>query len=156
MATAAWAARRRINSSSPSLKDGEYRLTDSVHRLIHQGLQVDCYQIYDQDEIQGINTRPDLEQAGFILLKRSFRPRREQERNVVRFGTGGWRAVIGEGFSPTLLVKDANGLAVDSESIAYADRIIFLKDGKLVDETRLSQNGSESARVVKEKADALA
>lgn len=44
----------------------------------------------------------------------------------------------------------------DPRIAAYADRIIFLKDGKLVDETRLSQNGSESARVVKEKADALA
>ncbi len=44
----------------------------------------------------------------------------------------------------------------DPRIAAYADRIIFLKDGRLVDETRLSQNGSESARVLKEKADALA
>jgi len=37
-------------------------------------------------------------------------------------------AVIGEGFSPTLLVKDINGLAVDSESIAYADKMIMDMD----------------------------
>ncbi|NLM86299.1 MAG: hypothetical protein GX171_06375 [Clostridiales bacterium] len=37
-------------------------------------------------------------------------------------------AVIGEGFSPTLIVKDVNGLAVDSESIAYADKIILDMD----------------------------
>ena len=43
----------------------------------------------------------------------------------------------------------------DPRIAAYADRIIFLKDGKLVDETRLSNNGAESERVLKEKADAL-
>ena len=43
----------------------------------------------------------------------------------------------------------------DPRIAAYADRIIFLKDGKLVDETRLSNNGAESERALKEKADAL-
>jgi phosphomannomutase len=28
-----------------------------------------------------------------------FRPRRQEEQNLVTFGTGGWRAVIGEGFT---------------------------------------------------------
>lgn len=88
-----------LQALQPSLRDGEYRLTDSVHRLIRSGLAVESYQIYDEDEIQGINTRTDLEQAEFILQKRLFQPRREEERNIVRFGTGGWRAVIGEGFN---------------------------------------------------------
>ena len=83
----------------PSPLDGEYRLTDLAHRLIHYGLAVESYQIYDQDEIQGINTREDLEQAEFILQKRLYRPRQQEERNIVTFGTGGWRAVIGEGFT---------------------------------------------------------
>ena len=83
----------------PSPLDGEYRLTDLAHRLIHYGLAVESYQIYDQDEIQGVNTREDLERAEFILQKRLFRPRRQEERNIVQFGTGGWRAVIGEGFT---------------------------------------------------------
>lgn len=83
----------------PSPVDDEYRLTDLAHRLIHYGLAVESYQIYDQDEIQGINTREDLERAEFILQKRLFRPRRQEERNIVQFGTGGWRAVIGEGFT---------------------------------------------------------
>lgn len=34
-------------------------------------------------------------------------------------------AVVGEGFSPTLVVKDVNGLAVDSETVAYADKMIL-------------------------------
>jgi phosphomannomutase/molybdopterin-guanine dinucleotide biosynthesis protein A len=83
----------------PASPDGEYRLTDCVHQMIHSGLQVERYQIYDQDEVQGINTCEDLQHAEFILQKRLFRPRREEEQNQVAFGTGGWRAIIGEGFT---------------------------------------------------------
>jgi len=79
--------------------DGEYRLTDCVHQLIRSGLEVESYRIYDQDEVQGINTAEDLAQAEFILQKRLFRPRRHEEENQIAFGTGGWRAVIGEGFT---------------------------------------------------------
>ena len=79
--------------------DGRYQLTDCVHELIRSGLRVESYQIYDPDEIQGINTPQDLEQAEFILQKRLLRPRREEEQHQVAFGTGGWRAIIGEGFT---------------------------------------------------------
>lgn len=88
-----------LTTLRPSPLDGEYRLTDLVHRMIRRGLPVESYQIFDQDEIQGINDRADLEQARFILQKRYLKPRREEEFNEVRFGTGGWRAVIGEGFT---------------------------------------------------------
>jgi len=83
----------------PSPVDGEYRLTDCAHRLIHAGMRVESYQIYDQDEVQGINNRADLDAATFILQKRLYRPRRTEEQNLIAFGTGGWRAVIGEGFT---------------------------------------------------------
>ncbi|MGC9396871.1 MAG: sugar phosphate nucleotidyltransferase [Anaerolineae bacterium] len=83
----------------PSPLDGEYRLTDCAHRLIHAGMRVESYQIYDQDEVQGINNRADLDAATFILQKRLYRPRRTEEQNLIAFGTGGWRAVIGEGFT---------------------------------------------------------
>lgn len=83
----------------PSPVDGDFRLTDCAHRLIHAGMRVESYQIYDQDEVLGINTRDDLAQAIFILEKRLYRPRRHEEQNEIAFGTGGWRAVIGEGFT---------------------------------------------------------
>jgi phosphomannomutase len=67
--------------------------------LIRSGLRVDSYQLYDQDEVQGINSAEDLARAEFILQKRLFRPRRQEEQNLVTFGTGGWRAIIGEGFT---------------------------------------------------------
>jgi phosphomannomutase/CTP:molybdopterin cytidylyltransferase MocA len=75
------------------------RLTDWVHELIRSGRRVESYQLYDQDEVQGINTAADLARAEFILEKRLFRPRRQEEQNLVTFGTGGWRAIIGEGFT---------------------------------------------------------
>lgn len=84
---------------SPSPVDGEYRMTDCVHELIRSGLRVESYQTYDEDEVQGINVPEDLERAAFILEKRLFRPRRLEEENQIRFGTGGWRAIIGEGFT---------------------------------------------------------
>jgi phosphomannomutase/CTP:molybdopterin cytidylyltransferase MocA len=84
---------------SPSLRDGEYRLTDCVHELIRSRLRVESYRLYDQDEVQGVNTAEDLTRAEFIVQKRLFRPRRQEEQNLVTFGTGGWRAIIGEGFT---------------------------------------------------------
>jgi alpha-D-glucose phosphate-specific phosphoglucomutase len=88
-----------LQTLPPSLVDGEYRLTDCAHRLIHTGMRVESYQIYDQDEVLGINNRDDLDQATFILQKRLYRPHRTEEQNLIAFGTGGWRAIIGEGFT---------------------------------------------------------
>lgn len=88
-----------LHKLSPSPVDGEYRLTDCVHQLIRSGLRVESYQLYDQDEVQGINTPEDLTQAEYILQKRLYRPRRHEEENQIAFGTGGWRAIIGEGFT---------------------------------------------------------
>jgi putative ABC transport system ATP-binding protein len=58
-------------------------------------------------------------------------------------------------------VSDEYGRSVlmvthDPRIAAYADRILFLKDGKLVDETRLSSNGADQARIVRDKIDFLA
>ena len=88
-----------LQKLSPSPVDGDYRLTDCVHQLIRSGLKVESYQLYDQDEVQGINSDADFERAEFILEKRLYRPRRQEEQNLIAFGTGGWRALIGEGFT---------------------------------------------------------
>jgi phosphomannomutase len=90
---------RALQKLSPSPIDGTYRLTDCVHELIRSGMGVESYQIYDPDEVQGINTAEDLANAEFILQKRLFHPQRPEEESNVVFGTGGWRAIIGEGFT---------------------------------------------------------
>ncbi len=88
-----------LEKLSPSPVDGTYRFTDCVHQLIRSGLKVETYQTYDQDEVQGINTSDDLASAEFILKKRLFQPHRLEDEDRVAFGTGGWRAIIGEGFT---------------------------------------------------------
>jgi phosphomannomutase/CTP:molybdopterin cytidylyltransferase MocA len=100
-----------LEALPPSPLDGKYRLTDCAHRLIRSGLRVESYQIYDQDEVLGINTCDDLAQAEFILQKRLYRPRRHEEQNLIAFGTGGWRAVIGEGFTLHNVRRLAQALA---------------------------------------------
>ncbi|MEZ4622584.1 MAG: phosphoglucomutase/phosphomannomutase family protein [Caldilineaceae bacterium] len=83
--------------------DGQGRqpahFTGVVNGLAHRGATIASYQALDQDELLGINTLADLEQAADILQKRQLQPKRIEERNIIRFGTGGWRALIGEGFT---------------------------------------------------------
>lgn len=43
----------------------------------------------------------------------------------------------------------------DPRIAAYADRIIFLKDGRVVDETRMNGNPAEEAATLKEKVETL-
>ena len=57
-------------------------------------------------------------------------------------------------------VSDEWGRAVlmvthDPRIAAYADRIVFLKDGTIIDETRLSGDGTGEAERVRVKAEAL-
>jgi putative ABC transport system ATP-binding protein len=58
-------------------------------------------------------------------------------------------------------VSDEWGRAVvmvthDPRIAAYADRIIFLKDGTIVDQTRLNGHAASDAKAVKDRAEALA
>jgi phosphomannomutase/molybdopterin-guanine dinucleotide biosynthesis protein A len=77
---------------------GAHRLTDLARRVINSGGRVHSYQIHDPDEVQGINTPQELALAEDIVLKRLFVPRKNTDTKIV-FGTGGWRAVIGEGYT---------------------------------------------------------
>lgn len=90
---------RVLEELTPSARSGKYQFTDCVHGLIRFGCEIASFQLNDPDEVQGINNAHDLELAQFILQKRLFRPRRQEEENLVLFGTGGWRAIIGEGFT---------------------------------------------------------
>src|SRR5699024_6329992 len=76
----------------------EHRLTEVARRFIADGAEIASYPIYDTDEVQGINTRAELDLAADIVLRRLFEPRKNTDTHIV-FGTGGWRAIIGEGFT---------------------------------------------------------
>ncbi len=77
---------------------GEHRLTDLARRVITLGKQITSYRIDDTDEVQGINTPAELAVAADIVLRRLFVPKKNTDTRIV-FGTGGWRALIGEGFT---------------------------------------------------------
>ncbi|QAY70416.1 NTP transferase domain-containing protein [Xylanimonas protaetiae] len=78
--------------------EGEHRLTEMARRIIGRGKSIESYQIYDTSEVRGINTPEQLAQAADIVLARLFRPVKSTDTQIV-FGTGGWRALIGEGYT---------------------------------------------------------
>jgi phosphomannomutase len=87
--------------------------TACIRHIVLAGGHVESYQALDEDELLGINTADDLDQAAFILQKRQVQPRRIEERNIIRFGTGGWRALIGEGFTLDNVRRLCQALAND-------------------------------------------
>jgi phosphomannomutase/molybdopterin-guanine dinucleotide biosynthesis protein A len=89
------------------------RITDCFNEMIRAGTQVDSYCLIDPSEIQGIDTETDLVRAEFALQERAFRPTRAEEHNQIHFGTGGWRAIIGEGFTLHNVRRVAQALAND-------------------------------------------
>ena len=78
---------------------GEHRLTELAKWVIQGGGHVSSYAILDADEVQGINTTDELQAASDIVLKRLFAPAHTVETGEIAFGTGGWRALIGEAFT---------------------------------------------------------
>ena len=93
---ALWDALERLAGGQPG---ANVPLTACVRPILRAGFGVESYQILDEDELLGINSAENLAEATFILQKRQLQPRRESEQNVIRFGTGGWRALIGEAFT---------------------------------------------------------
>jgi phosphomannomutase/molybdopterin-guanine dinucleotide biosynthesis protein A len=81
---------------------GDLEGRGSLRRLAERAgltLATSEYQIIDPDELHDINTDQDLATAAEILLKRLFAPQHAVESGAINFGTGGWRAKIGEGFT---------------------------------------------------------
>ncbi|WP_435299141.1 NTP transferase domain-containing protein [Timonella sp. A28] len=87
-----------FNQIDALAQENDHRLTSVVKRAIAAGDVIETYRIYDTDEVQGINTSAELEAAESIVLKRLFVPRKNTDTKIV-FGTGGWRAIIGEGYT---------------------------------------------------------
>ncbi|MFN8493578.1 MAG: NTP transferase domain-containing protein [Caldilineaceae bacterium] len=109
-ASALWPA---LQMAVAEASNGVTYFTSCVRYLARSGQCVESYHALDQDELLGINTPQDLEQAAFILQKRQLQPRRIEERNIIRFGTGGWRALIGEGFTLDNVRRLCQALAND-------------------------------------------
>lgn len=99
--TVLWPALEKLVHATTTLpgKHGQAHLPAIVKELALARAPITNYQLLEQDELLGINTLDDLTQAADILQKRQLQPKRIEEENLIHFGTGGWRALIGEGFT---------------------------------------------------------
>ncbi len=93
---ALWPALRRAAEVAAT---SHINFTAAIRQLVRAGGKVERYLALDEDELLGINNPEDLERALFILQKRQLQPKRSAAQNTIQFGTGGWRALIGEGFT---------------------------------------------------------
>ncbi len=129
---ALWSALERLGSQV----EGPLPFTACVRQILRAGHLVTNYQILDEDELLGINSPENLAQAAFILQKRQLQPRREEEHNLIRFGTGGWRALIGEGFTLDNVRRLCQALANDViRQGREADSVIIGYDRRFLSDT---------------------
>lgn len=124
-------------------ESGEYRLTEVARRFIDEGSSVVTYQIYDTDEVQGINTAEALDLAADIVLKRLFTPKKNTD-TAINFGTGGWRAIIGEGYTLPNLRRLCQAIANEATRQGIADKGVVIGG----DRRFLSRESAEAAAEV--------
>jgi len=89
----------------PRERTGEYYVSDIIQLALERGYGVDAYICLDENEYLGVNTVDDLKRAMEILLEREISDMELEEEKKIRFGTGGWRARIGRGFTSVNIKK---------------------------------------------------
>lgn len=111
---------------------GEYYLTDVPRLLLAEGTgKVDTYTIYNSNEVYGVNTPEEMAFCEGILerLERISAKRAENRW----FGTGGWRAAIGDEFTKANVQILAQAISDDMKSNSWKEIVIgfdrrFLSD----------------------------
>ena len=104
--------RQLYNELHPIGENGQYLLPDILYDAINKDLKVEGYTCLDESEYLGINTKEDLKRAEDILLEREVLDFQLREERFIKFGTGGWRAKIGSGFTLSNVKKLTQAIAV--------------------------------------------
>ncbi|MDR1687338.1 MAG: NTP transferase domain-containing protein [Clostridiales bacterium] len=109
----------------------EYLLTDVPNLLLKQGSKLETYTTYNSNEIYGVNTEEDLALCGEIYTHIAESAR--LKRQTRWFGTGGWRAIIGDDFTKANVRILSQAIADDMKSKGYKEIVIgrdrrFLSD----------------------------
>lgn len=134
----------RLFNQIEALADrGEHRLTEVARSFLEEDAKVVTYQIYDTDEVQGINTEEGLQAAADIVLKRLFVPKKDTD-TTIKFGTGGWRAIIGEGYTLGNLRRLCQAIANEATRQGIADQGVVIGG----DRRFLSRESAEAAAEV--------
>ncbi|WRS30885.1 NTP transferase domain-containing protein [Actinomycetaceae bacterium MB13-C1-2] len=124
-------------------KQDEHRLTEVARSFIDEGQRISTYRIYDTDEVQGINTDEELQKAADIVLKRLFMPKKDTD-TTIKFGTGGWRAIIGEGYTLGNLRRLSQAIANEATRQGIEDKGVVIGG----DRRFLSRESAEAAAEV--------
>lgn len=109
---------------------GEYYLTDVPKLLLEEG-KVETYTIHNSNEIHGANTADELAFCDDILQRIA---RTSQHRPTTKwFGTGGWRAIIGDEFTKQNVRALSQAISNDMKSHGWREIVIgydrrFLSD----------------------------
>ncbi len=92
---------------------GEYYIPELVNTAIEDDLKVQTYMSFDESEYLGVNTKEDLKRAQNILAEREIENAEVDQERFIHFGTGGWRAKIGRGFTSRNLRRVSQSIAND-------------------------------------------
>jgi bifunctional UDP-N-acetylglucosamine pyrophosphorylase/glucosamine-1-phosphate N-acetyltransferase len=140
-----------LRKLKPDNNQGEYYITDAVHRLLAAGQPVGAVRHSDAEEVLGVNTRQELARAALILFERQAR--RLQDRGVTLLdATRTWidpRASVGQDsvVYPGVIIEGACSIGancvirpgcriVDSRIGAGTE----IKDYSVVLESRVARN----------------
>ncbi len=114
-------------------KKDEQLLPDVLDLAIKRKLKVEGYICLDESEYLGINTKEDLEKAKDILLEREVLDLSLREETFIKFGTGGWRAKIGSGFTLSNVKKLTQAIAIYlKENKIYKRPVIIGYDNRFL------------------------
>lgn len=90
---------------------GEYYIPELVNAAIRKGLKVQTYTSFDESEYLGVNTKEDLRRAENVMAEREVEDMEVAQERFIHFGTGGWRAKIGRGFTSRNLRRVSQAIA---------------------------------------------
>lgn len=105
------AIRKVIHRLKPDPVTREYYIPELINLVIQEGYKVGCFKSLDESEFLGVNTREDLFQVEDLLSMREIENLAIMEERRIRFGTGGWRARIGRGFTSMNVRKVIQGIS---------------------------------------------
>lgn len=109
----------------------EFLLTDIPKHMLTEGYKVNAYTINNSNEIYGVNTQEELELVDEIAEHTHITS--EKRAADKWFGTGGWRAIIGDDFTKHNVKRLSQAIADDMKSKSKNEIVIgydrrFLSD----------------------------
>lgn len=105
------AIRKVIHLLKPDPVTGEYYIPELINLVIQEGGKVGCFKSLDESEFLGVNTKEDLFQVEDLISMREIENLAIMEERNIKFGTGGWRARIGRGFTSMNVRKVVQGIS---------------------------------------------